>query len=167
MGDAEGQVHSLLADALTQATQTQPRKEVHLLDSQLSRGGEPPVTGLFFSGLLSHTLCATRRSTLNILHQPEPGWCSKSQLIGGWSVTLATQAEEFLYWKLWKNLEKWNDNGWPHWPRLWLQVKWTEVIQDAFPRTRLIPSFEKIWSNKHLWEGTEERRYHQRCFLVM
>lgn len=137
MGDAEGQVPSLLADALTQAPQTQPKEgSASAGQSAESQRGAARDRSIFFWHTLTHTLRATRRCTLNILHQPETSWCSQSQLIGGWSVTLATRAEEFFFTesfgKTWKNATIVVDltgRG------LDCKSKGRTVFQDAFPHT--------------------------------
>lgn len=83
MGEAQGQVQGPLADALTQAPQRrQQRKEVHLLDSQLSSSRVLPVVTplFFFFGVESNMLCALGRCTLTIFpFQLETG-CSAQNL---------------------------------------------------------------------------------------
>lgn len=110
MGKAKGRVHSWLVDALILAFsilrahggKRRRRKSGNAASSLRSSGACLCVQS--FSGIYlcvyvcastqNHsTLYAVRNWTLTVFfHQLETACCSYSQLIGGWPVTLATQA---------------------------------------------------------------------------
>lgn len=71
MGDAEGQVHSLLADALTQAPQTQPKEgSASAGQSAESRRGAARDRSIFLWLTLTHALCY---EALHFKHPPSAG----------------------------------------------------------------------------------------------
>lgn len=99
------------------------------VDSRLSSSGVLPVASVFLvgGGVYSRMLCATRRCALTIFpHQLEKRLRrSKSQSIGGWSVTLATQTDNFVIKSLDRKVGEMKGSWFisQHWPRLWLHDK--------------------------------------------